>query len=288
MKEEKILNILTIVIIIVLLGYYVITNSIPNYKKTFGSSDKIINTSDYANLIELNVNDKIDFGIVLNNKKKIYHLFFFDENSMILYNQNIESNTLDKSTDLLIAKLIEKDYLKENATITLTKYDNKYYNDFKKSLKKILNKYKVHVKIVEKSKTLLELAQELEVDTTDTSKALIEIDLISKSHSSIKEETEEETVELTTKDLKKYCNNIYMSIESYQRENKILNEEKNQTKLDITTIAADSDSKIFPDKSSYYYIKDSKVYAYIKINVDAKSVDYCYNGSIDEYKEGAC
>ena len=46
---------------------------------------------------------------------------------MIFYNKNIENNTLNKSMDIIITRLIEEDYLKEKSTITLTKYDKKYY-----------------------------------------------------------------------------------------------------------------------------------------------------------------
>jgi len=286
MKEEKILNILTIVVIIVLLGYYIFTNSIPNYKKTFGSSDKLINTNNYVNLININVNNSINVGFILNNKKQIYHIYFYDDNSMIFYNKNIENNTLNKSMDIIITRLIEEDYLKEKSTITLTKYDNKYYNSFKDSLNTILNKYKVHINLKEKTSDLQTLGKELEIDNTDPDKILLEIDLLLKSQVNTKEEAEE--VEITEKDIKKYCNNIYMNIEKYMKDNNIKNEDKNNTKLNIRTISADTNSKIFPDKESYYYIKDSKVYAYIKITIDAKSKDYCYNGSIDEYKVGAC
>ena len=286
MKEEKILNILTVIVIIILLGYYIITNSIPNYKKTFGSSDKLINTNNYVNLINMNVNNNINVGFILNDKKQIYHIYFYDDNSMIFYNKNIENNTLNKSMDIIITRLIEEDYLKEKSTITLTKYDKKYYTDFKDSLNKILKKYKVNVYLKEKQSDLLTLGKDLEIDNTDRDKILLEIDLLLKSQVNTKEEKEE--VKLTEKDIKKYCNNIYMNIEKYMTDNNIKNEEKNNTKLDIKTITADSNSSIFPDKESYYYIKDSKVYAYIKITIDAKSKDYCYNGSIDEYKVGAC
>jgi len=205
---------------------------------------------------------------------------------MIFYNKNIENNTLNKSMDIIITRLIEEDYLKEKSTITLTKYDNKYYNSFKDSLNTILNKYKVHINLKEKTSDLQTLGKELEIDNTDPDKILLEIDLLLKSQVNTKEEAEE--VEITEKDIKKYCNNIYMNIEKYMKDNNIKNEDKNNTKLNIRTISADTNSKIFPDKESYYYIKDSKVYAYIKITIDAKSKDYCYNGSIDEYKVGAC
>ena len=286
MKEEKILNILTILIIIALLGYYLITNSIPEFKKTFGSSDKIIKTSEYENLVNVNINNNINFGLVINNKKEIYHIYFYEDNSLVLYNQNIENNKFNKALDTVIVKLIENDYLKEGATITLTKYNTKYYNEFKKSLMKVLNKYKVHVTIKEETSDLLSLATSYELDGTDQTKILLELDLLLKNQIKINKEDEKE--EVTEKDLKKYCNNIYMSIESYQKENNIVNEEKNKTKLDITKISALEGKNIFPTKDSFYYIKDSKVYAYIKIEFDAKRAEYCYNGSIDEYKVGVC
>ena len=286
MKEEKLLNIITILIIIALLVYYLITNSIPEFKKTFGSSDKIIKTSEYENLVNVNVNNNINFGLVINNKKEIYHIYFYEDNSLILYNQNIENNKFNKALDKVVVKLIENDYLKEGATITLTKYNTKYYNDLKNSLMKVLNKYKVHVTLREETSDILSLAAAYELDDTDQTKILLELDLLLKNQTKINKEEPKE--EITEKDLKKYCNNIYMSIESYQKGNRIINEEKNKNKLDITKISALEGKNIFPTKDSYYYIKDSKVYAYIKIEFDAKSAEYCYNGSIDEYKVGVC
>ena len=286
MKEEKLLNIITILIIIALLVYYLITNSIPEFKKTFGSSDKIIKTSEYENLVNVNINNNINFGLVINNKKEIYHIYFYEDNSLILYNQNIENNKFNKALDKVVVKLIENDYLKEGATITLTKYNTKYYNDLKNSLMKVLNKYKVHVTLKEETSDILSLAAAYELDDTDQTKILLELDLLLKNQTKINKEEQKE--EITEKDLKKYCNNIYMSIESYQKDNRIINEEKNKNKLDITKISALEGKNIFPTKDSYYYIKDSKVYAYIKIEFDAKSAEYCYNGSIDEYKVGVC
>ena len=100
MKEEKILNILTVIVVIILLGYYIITNSIPNYKKTFGSSDKLINTNNYVNLINMNVNNNINVGFILNDKKQIYYIkcafSVFHLNLALRYNFTVSSiNMLD-------------------------------------------------------------------------------------------------------------------------------------------------------------------------------------------------
>ncbi len=288
MKTERIQNIITILIIIGLLIYLVITRSIPSIKNTFGSSDSLLKTSAYVNLIDLKVNNNLNIGFILNKDKKIYHVFFYDENSFILYNQDIEKQKLDKSLDIIISKLIEKDYLKENANVTLTKYNSKYYDDFKKSFNKALAKYKVDINLIEKTSTLKQLAKSLDIDYTDKSRVLFEIDILLKNQKGLPEDNTSKEKEIDSNNLKKYSNNIYISIEKYMNKNNIINEELNKTKLDITKISGDEEGLILPSKESYYYIKNSKVYAYIKLTVDEKVAEYCYNGSIDEYKEGVC
>ena len=285
MKNEKIQYIIYTLIVLGILIYLIITKGIPTFKNTFGSSDSIINPNKYANLVDINVNDKISLGVILDKNKKVYHLFFYEDNSTIFYNQNIEDNNLDKGLDLIVSKLIEKDYLKENYNLKLTKYNIKYYNEFKKSLNKALNKYHVKVNIIEEDNTIEQLANSLELNYSDDTRALLEIDLLLKDSTSkdIKEEKK-----IDNKDIKKYSNNIYIKIEKYKDNNNIINEERDKTKLDITTIPGDNEGRIIPSSDSYYYIKDSKVYAYIKLTIDEKVYDYCYNGSIDEYKEGMC
>ena len=87
MKINKYRILLEIVILIVLLIYSFSKVVVPNYHKIFGSSDKFINTSKYESMVEFKIGET-NFGLVLNNKKEVYHILYFDKTSTCLYNQD--------------------------------------------------------------------------------------------------------------------------------------------------------------------------------------------------------
>ena len=287
MKVNKYRIILEVVILIGLLIYAFYNYMLPNYNKIFGSSDKFINTSKYVDFIEYKIGDT-DFGIVLDKNKKIYHLIYFDKNSIVLYNKNIENNDIDVVNNQIIRNLIENDLLKKDSNITLIKYNDKYYNEVYKSFNKYLNKYHLNNNINKDNNKLINKAKTISNENIDSdSYALFVMDLYSKELVDNNKNNKEKK-DLTKEEAKEYTNNIYKKIEKFMNTNNIDNLDKNNDKLNLTEVAGDKDNIYKATKNSYFYIKTRKVYAYIAIRDLNNTYSYCYNGSIDDYVEGEC
>ena len=60
-----------LIIVIGLFVWYTYKELIPELKKEYGSSDTFLNTNSYQNMIELNIDNKVDFAIIINTDKKV-------------------------------------------------------------------------------------------------------------------------------------------------------------------------------------------------------------------------
>ena len=288
MKTNKIQLIIEIVFFIILMIYGTVTIFIPNYKKAFGSSDKFINTSKYKSMVEFKI-DQTNFALILDKNYNVYQILYFDETSYCLYNQNIENNKIDIAINQIIRRLIKNNCLKSDSNIILTTYENNYSKKVIKTFKKYLNKYSINTDFTINNNSLIKKAKSLsEEDIDSDSYALFVLDLYSKDLIEIVKTTSKEIDNITEKQARIYANNVYKKIELFMDTNNIKNLEKNNKKLIISEIAADQDELYFPTNNSYFYIKNSKVYAYIEINDLSNTYSYCYNGSIDNYQKGEC
>ena len=288
MRINKKRIILEIIILIGLLIYSFITVVIPNYPKMFGSSDKFINTNKYVSLVEFKIGET-NFGIVLDKKKKVYHILYFNKQATCLYNQDIENNSIDIVSNQIIRRLINNNYLNTNTEIIITKYNNKYYKEVKETFISYLKKYKLNNNIIEKENNLINKAKSVSDDNLDSdSYALMTLDLYSKSMIDEELNNKKITEEITEQEAKKIMNRIYIKIEKYMNDNNIKNLDKYNEEYVITKISGDDEKLYYPTENSYYYIKNSKVYAYIEIKGLNNTYSYCYNGRIDEYMKGEC
>ena len=295
MNENKLLLIIEIVLIIGGLLFFTIKEAVPEYKSNYGSSDKFISTNNYSNLIEISIDNKTNFGLVLNKEQRIYNIMFFDKTSICLYNQNIENKELSKSLDQIVTLLIENNYLKVNSNIIITKYNDKNYNEFIEKLANITTIYNLKLNINEKTSNLKDKAKELEIVGSNDEEILQNLDyyskqLVSNIKNNISKDNndKEETIVLSKTNSRTLSDNVYKKIENYIIDNNISNLDKDNDKLLITLIPADTSNKYYPTSNSWYYIKDKKVYAYIELNEAGNYYRYCYKGSIDDIKEGAC
>ena len=93
--EKKLIIIAEIVFVVIAVGYYTVKELIPDFKKQFGSSDRIVNPEKCTNIIEIKINDDVDYIYLLDNEEKIYHIIFLSPSSLVLYNKNIENNNYD-------------------------------------------------------------------------------------------------------------------------------------------------------------------------------------------------
>lgn len=291
--KEKCKNILQIVIVFILIICALIFNVIPEYKASQGSSDKYIDTENYTDIVEVKVNNKPNFALIITDNQ-ISNILFFDKESLCLYNQNIEGLSIKDGTKKIIELLITNDYLKQDYFLILTKYKNKSYEETKQYLLTALQDLSVTVNVQEESSSIEQKAKENNITYKDEISSLKEIELLSKdivrqhNNDVSYQSTINKPENITQDNSREYTDTVYKKIESYMRSNNITNQTIDNQTLEITKIPANSRGNVFPDSTSWYYIEDSKVYAYISITINNNNYSYCYQASIDVYKKGQC
>lgn len=290
--KEKHKNIIQIILVFILIIGVLIFKEIPEYNKSKGSSDIYIDLEKYTDIVEITINNKPNFALVI-TENKISNILFFDEQAMCLYNQDIEGTSINKGVNKVIEILIENNYLKQDYFLILTKYKSPSYNKIKESIMKSLNSLNTTVTLQEENKTLEEKGKDLSITTIEENELLKEIELYSKNvirhyKNNVSGITQIKPEVITEETSREYADNVYKKIENYVRTNNIINQEKEDLTLEITKIPANNQGTIFPDETSWYYIQDKKVYAYISINHNNKNYSYCYKASIDDYKKGKC
>lgn len=291
--SEKLQSRLTIIAVIVIIIIGIFLKGIPELKKTLGSSDKFITSKNYDDMVEFDINNNLNFAVVIQSKK-INHILMFNEESVILYNQDIENNSISKSISMITNLLINSNNLTPTSQVTLTSYENKYYNEVKQSFINELksNNYN-NITILEKQTTIEKKVKRLEIEYSKKDDLISKLDIYSKniissaktnenSYSTTKSKT------ISKEQAKEYANNVYKKLENYVINNNIGEQDKNDTSLPINLIPASSDNTIYPNLDSWYYIKNKQVFAYIAIDTKDQTYGWCYNGGIDNYKEGEC
>jgi len=291
--SEKLQTRLTIIALIVIIIIGIFLKGIPELKKTLGSSDKFITSKNYDDMVEFDINNNLNFAVVIQSKK-INHILMFNEESVILYNQDIENNSISKSISMITNLLINSNNLTPTSQVTLTSYENKYYNEVKQSFINELksNNYN-NITILEKQTTLEKKVKRLEIEYSKKDDLISKLDIYSKNIISSAKTNENsysttESKTISKEQAKEYANNVYKKLENYVITNNIGEQEKNDTSLPINLIPASSDNTIYPNLDSWYYIKNKQVFAYIAIDTKDQTYGWCYNGGIDNYKEGEC
>ena len=293
--KEKHLTIIEIIIIFALMIGAIFFKFLPEYKESKGSSDTYIDIENYQDIIEIKVNNKPNFALVITDSN-ISNILFFDSASSCLYNQDIETKPISLGVKEIVELLIENNYLKQNSTIYLTTYKNKNISEIKNAFLTEFTKLNLNITTTESKTTIEEKAKSLNLTATDETALLKEIEMYSKNIirkitndvSSSTTTSKNQQIDLDEKLSHEYADNVYKKIENYMRTNNITNQDVSNQTLQITLIPVNKEGTIFPDDASWYYIQDSKVYAYISITHNNKNYSYCYQASIDEYKKGQC
>lgn len=280
-KYDKITNIITIVVVIVVFLLLIIFKIIPDLKAIRGSSDTYINYDKYDTIIGIKINTNTDFLLVITDNK-VQNIVFLSNNSLYLYNQNIEGNTLNESLTSIINILRNNDVLLDE--LTLIKYQsNTSYDNVKKLLANKLN-------VEELTSTYQLLAAEYNINAyQDNIEQLQAIETYSKelTRKYKNEKILEETInEYNKNEVKEAADNVYSKLATYAKN--VENQEIYSTSLIITDIPANQELTLYPSVDSWYYIKNHQVYAYINFKTTTNNYDFCYNGSIDNMKEGKC
>lgn len=285
--EKKLIIIAEIVFVVIAVGYYTVKELIPDFKKQFGSSDRIVNPEKCTNIIEIKINDDVDYIYLLDNEEKIYHIIFLSPSSLVLYNKNIENNNYDIVNKKSIEQFIKNNYLKTDSKISVTRYNNDNYIKYKDSLLSILKYYNINTNIIENESDFVEMSKKLGVEPSSKSKMISELDYYSKELINNNSNNNLKNIVLDKDNSKKFSNNVYKKIEKYIQSNNIENMDMKDTRLIISTIPADDNAKYYPSINSWYYVKNRRIYAYIEFEENNK-YSYCYKGSIDSVYEGEC
>lgn len=285
--EKKLIIIAEIVFVVIAVGYYTVKELIPDFKKQFGSSDRIVNPEKCTNIIEIKINDDVDYIYLLDNEEKIYHIIFLSPSSLVLYNKNIENNNYDIVNKKSIEQFIKNNYLKTDSKISVTRYNNDNYIKYKDSLLSILKYYNINTNIIENESDFVEMSKKIGVEPSSKSKMISELDYYSKELINNNSNNNLKNIVLDKDNSKKFSNNVYKKIEKYIQSNDIENMDMKDTRLIISTIPADDNAKYYPSINSWYYVKNKRIYAYIEFEENNK-YSYCYKGSIDSVYEGEC
>lgn len=289
--KEKYKVTLQIILVFILIICALIFKVIPEYKDSQGSSDKFIDTDNYTDIVELKINNQPNFALVI-TQNTISNILFFDNESVCLYNKNIENSSIEEGTELIIETLIENDYLRQNDILTITKYKTQSYEFVKSSFIKSLSELNITVILQEEVQSISSKAKNLNITEEDELTQLKMIELYSKdivrryNNNGAQQLIQQEVITEDTS--RSYADTVYKKIEAYARQNNITNQERANPTIEITKIPANNQGTIFPDATSWYYIQDGQVYAYISIEQGNTNYNYCYQASIDVYKKGQC
>lgn len=283
--EKKITIILEILIIGIAFFVYTFKEVIPEYKESIGSSDKFINSEIYKKMYEFNIDNKINFSIIIDENNKIYHMFFFDKESTCLANKNIENNKLEEGLKKIYVILLDNNLLSSSSIVNIIRYDNTD-NIIYDLVSDLHMQYNITGNIILSDSTLISKVESLKLESDEDS-YLKDLDLYSKEYIRLTKNivlTKEES-----SNTRQYSDNVYNKITNYINTNNISNLSVNDTTLVINMIPGDEEFKYYPSINSWYYVKDGNVYAYIEFIInDSTAKGYCYNGSVDSVKEGVC
>ena len=284
-----------VLVVIIAVALVVVFKSWPEYQATLGSSEKWFSEKNYKTGIEIKIDMGPEFFMVINEEKQLSYIFIENENALSLVNKDIEGKQLKKAIPEIFQILLTNKQL-ENNKITIINYgDRNIYEDTLTLIKDTLTKNSKTNQIIEQTSTLEQKATEENLEEKEQSQVLWTLYLRSREFMDQAEEEKEPTTEnktetqKITKDMAStYANSIYQKIVTYMINSNIKNQSRDNGNLPIQYIPGDSENKVYPTTSSWYYIENYKVYAEITIASQNNNYTFCYQGSIEEKKEGLC
>ena len=274
MKKQYLIE---VAITMVLLVGVVLFKFLPEYRQEYGSSDSLIYT-DLSKLVEIKI-DGVDFGYAYNDENKVRAIIFFNNNSTVLYNKNIENLSIDEALTKSLDVLYNNKMIRENSIITIIKYQEDSI-DYKSIVDNNLTN-KINYSYDEQISSLNTIKERFNISEEDTSRIIYRLILQSKEVARSSKNNDKTSY-------KEYTDNVYRQLVKYKDTNNIYNEEKDNHTIDISLIPADEDLTMFPTPNSYFYINEGMIFAYIEIDIEGNLISYCYNGNINNYDEGVC
>ena len=272
-----------VLVVIIAVALVVVFKSWPEYQATLGSSEKWFSEKNYKTGIEIKIDMGPEFFMVINEEKQLSYIFIENENAVSLVNKDIEGKQLKKAIPEIFQILLTNKQL-ENNKITIINYgDRNIYEDTLTLIKDTLTKNSKTNQIIEQTSTLEQKATEENLVEKEQSQVLWILYLRSREFMDQAEEEKEPTTEnktetqKITKDMAStYANSIYQKIVTYMINSNIKNQSRDNGNLPIQYIPGDSENKVYPTTSSWYYIENYKVYAEITIASQNNNYTFCY------------
>lgn len=285
---NKILFIVEVVGIIIAIIVVLIVKVIPEYESSLGSSEKLFIYGNYKTSVEVKIESGSEFLLIINEKKQIYQIFFENEQSTILVNKNIETKSITDGITEIVQILIHNNEL-ENKKITIVNYgEEEISNQIVTKFNEELMKNNKTCSIETQTSTLQEKAQSLNIEATEQEQILWALYEISYEYLNNVETSTNEVSTLTKEQAISYMDNIYQKLQTYMINKNIANQSRDDLSMPIQYIPGDNNNEVYPTSSSWYYIENYKIYAEITLSEGLNNYTYCYNGSLEEKKEGMC
>ncbi len=285
---NKILFIVEVVGIIIAIIVVLIVKVIPEYESSLGSSEKLFIYGNYKTSVEVKIESGSEFLLIINEKNQIYQIFFENEQSTILVNKNIETKSITDGITEIVQILIHNNEL-ENKKITIVNYgEEEISNQIVTKFNEELMKNNKTCSIETQTSTLQEKAQSLNIEATEQEQILWSLYEISYEYLNNVETSTNEVSTLTTEQAISYMDNIYQKLQTYMINKNIANQSRDDLSMPIQYIPGDNNNEVYPTSSSWYYIENYKIYAEITLSEGLNNYTYCYNGSLEEKKEGMC
>ncbi len=282
--KKSIIVVVEILIVLIAGGVYFVKEVMPNVKNKIASQN-LISTKQYQGMVEVQIDNRINFAVVFNQEGLIYHIFYFEPLSTCIREVSIPSSkSLEEEVFLIIEKLYDTSMIQSNSSFLFTYYDT-VPNSFSSSIEKAFHKYQIIAQVREENSTLYEKANSLKLSGSDKKVLLYTFDFYSKD---VLSSMEDNAFDFDQKRSVELSNTVYMKLEKYVRDHHIQELDRNQKNLLIENVAGDKNELFYPDTNSWFIVSGGKITAYIEFTRQDITYGYCYQGAIDLKKEGEC
>lgn len=283
-KKDKWILILEIIGVLIALIVVVATKYWPEFKNSFGSSEKLYSYANYKTGIEINIDSGPLFFLNINEDNILTNIFIENIKAGPIANQNIEGSNIVEGIEKIINILTKNNEI-SNKTITIINYqEEEVFNQVVEKVKTLLPTNN----IITETSTLEKKGTSLNLDNVSEENVLMSLYLQSTELIEDYELEQKESTTITEKMAGTYTDNIYQKLLTYQQNKNIKDQDINDISMPIQYIPGDENNSVFPTTDSWYYIENYQVYAEISIEQDNTKYTYCYQGSISSKKEGTC
>jgi len=288
-KAKFWLYFLEVIIILIIVFYLAITKYWPEYQESLGSSEKLFSSANYYTGIEVKVTTGPEFFLVINDEEVVTNIFLENEDSGSLANQGIEGKKLEDAIPSITQNLIDNSKITNQPILMINYNDVEIFNKAISLVQESLTSNGITLNIMQSTSTLAQKAEQEKLDTTEESQVLWTLYLNSMEIIEDLPTTEQSNkIEISKEAAESYADTIYQKLITYMMNAKVENQERNSTTMPIQYIPGDTANKIYPTSDSWYYIENYNIYAQISIDSTTQRYTFCYQGTIENKKEGIC